>query len=88
MRTGALDIYDSKQDAYADWKANTSFDMFSDASAHLIDANTLVWSDSSLADAAFVRLYYSANNGTISPESSGKVTAKFIKLAATELTDA
>ncbi|WP_409421198.1 pullulanase-type alpha-1,6-glucosidase [Pseudaeromonas sp. ZJS20] len=87
VRTGALDIYDSKQDAYADWKANTSFDMFSDASAHLIDANTLVWSDSSLADAKFVRLYYSANNGTISPESSGKVTAKFIKLAATELTD-
>ncbi|GAA4498385.1 pullulanase-type alpha-1,6-glucosidase [Pseudaeromonas paramecii] len=86
-REGDRQFYDAKQDAYADWKANTSFDMFSAASAHLIDANTLVWSDSSLADAKFVRLYYSANNGTIVAGEDGKVTDKFIKLTATELTD-
>ena len=87
VRMGDLQFYDAKQDAYTDWKANTSFDMFSAAGAHLIDAHTLVWSSDSLADAKFVRLYYSDNNGTIAPDADGKVTAKFIKLAATELTD-
>ena len=84
VRDGDGTLYDKKQDAYDAWKANYSSDMFTDAAAHLIDASTLVWNDDNLADAKFVRLYYSANGGTIKPDDDGKVTADFIKLTATE----
>ncbi|WP_409421199.1 pullulanase-type alpha-1,6-glucosidase [Pseudaeromonas sp. ZJS20] len=87
VREGDGTLYDAKQDAYDAWKANYSADMFTDAAAHLIDASTLVWDDDNLSDAAFVRLYYSANGGTISADDDGQVTDSFIKLTATELTD-
>ncbi len=76
---GKTTVYPDRASAF-----NAAFGV-AQASAHLVDANTLLWEGGK--GKAIVRLYYSTT-GNIAPDSTGVFKDKYITLTPATLTDA